>query len=66
MTLAIDRIDRHLGRIPALVGVSLEARDGEFLTVLGPSGSGKTTLLRVLAGLGTLDHGGVFLNGEDF
>ena len=66
MTLTIDHIYKQFGRYPALTGISLEARDGEFLTLLGPSGSGKTTLLRVLAGLETPDHGCVFLGGVDF
>ena len=66
MPLTVDGIFKQFGRFPALVGVSLEARDGEFLTLLGPSGSGKTTLLRVLAGLDKPDHGRVYLNGTDF
>ena len=66
MTLTIDRIAKQFGRYPALDGVSLEARDGEFLALLGPSGSGKTTLLRVLAGLEAPDQGEVRLNGLDF
>ncbi len=39
------------GQIGAVVDVSLESREGEFLVLLGPSGSGKTTLLRMIAGL---------------
>jgi sulfate/thiosulfate transport system ATP-binding protein len=66
MTLTVDGVFKQFGRFPALAGVSLEARDGEFLTLLGPSGSGKTTLLRVLAGLDKPDHGCVFLDGTDF
>jgi sulfate/thiosulfate transport system ATP-binding protein len=66
MSLIVDGIFKQFGRFPALVGVSLEARDGEFLTLLGPSGSGKTTLLRVLAGLDRPDHGRVFMGGTDF
>src|SRR5271165_4641644 len=66
MALIIESVVKQFGRFPALAGVSLEARDGEFLALLGPSGSGKTTLLRVLAGLDKPDHGCVWLDGVDF
>ena len=66
MTLAIDGVGKQFGRYPALAGVSLEVRDGEFLALLGPSGSGKTTLLRVLAGLDKPDQGRVLFDGADF
>ena len=42
---------------PVLDGVSLDARPGEFVSVLGPSGCGKSTVLRVLAGLLVPDAG---------
>jgi branched-chain amino acid transport system ATP-binding protein len=41
----------YFDRIYALLGVSLEVREGEIFTVLGPNGAGKTTLLRTIAGL---------------
>ena len=66
MTLTIDGIGKQFGRFAALTDITLEARDGEFLTLLGPSGSGKTTLLRVLAGLDKPDRGRVCLHGADF
>ena len=64
--LEISGITKSFGRFPALNGVSLQARDKEFLALLGPSGSGKTTLLRVLAGLEKPDAGEVRFGGEDF
>lgn len=42
---------RHLGRFPALSGVSFDVFPGEFLALLGANGTGKSTLLRLLAGL---------------
>lgn len=39
------------GARPALKGVSLELRAGEFVLVTGPSGSGKTSLARLITGL---------------
>lgn len=44
--------------------LSLEMRQGEFLTLLGPSGCGKTTSLNLVAGLIQPDRGTVFLRGE--
>jgi sulfate transport system ATP-binding protein len=66
LALEIKGVSKAFGRFPALKGVSLQARDKEFLALLGPSGSGKTTLLRVLAGLETPDTGEVRFGGEDF
>lgn len=39
------------GSLLVLHNLSLEIRDGEFLSILGPSGCGKTTLLKLIGGL---------------
>ncbi|MET8013399.1 ATP-binding cassette domain-containing protein [Streptomyces sp. NPDC005271] len=48
------------GGSPALLGVSIGARDGEILAVTGPRGCGKTTLLKCLSGQLAPDHGEVW------
>ena len=40
----------------------LEARPGEFLTLLGPSGCGKTTTLRIVAGFEKPDRGRIYFD----
>lgn len=36
---------------PAVNGINLTVKDGEFMCLLGPSGCGKTTILRMIAGI---------------
>lgn len=45
--------------------ISLEVREGEFLTLLGPSGCGKTTLLRLISGFEEPTKGSIFIDGHD-
>jgi putative ABC transport system ATP-binding protein len=50
--------------VPALRGIDLTIRAGEFTAVVGPSGSGKTTLLNIVSGLDTPTGGRVWLDGR--
>ena len=51
--------------IPAINGVSLEVREGEFVALLGSSGSGKSTLLNLLAGLDRPTSGEILVDGKN-
>src|SRR5215475_8246511 len=51
--------------VPALRGISLEVRGGEFLSIAGPSGSGKTTLLNLIGCVDTPTSGVVEVAGKD-
>ncbi|MFO8008057.1 MAG: ATP-binding cassette domain-containing protein, partial [Candidatus Brocadiia bacterium] len=50
--------------VPALRGVSLEARDGEILGVAGVSGNGQTELVETLAGQRLATSGTIRVGGE--
>src|SRR3974390_1378085 len=50
--------------VPALQGVSMAVREGEFVSVMGPSGCGKSTLLHLLGGLAQPTSGRVVVDGE--
>ena len=39
------------GSLRALEPVSLDIRQGEFISIIGPSGCGKSTLMNIVGGL---------------
>src|SRR5262245_64215374 len=61
---AVNEIRKKFGDVVAVDGISLEARDGEFMVLLGPSGCGKTTLLRIIAGLEKPTSGQILIDGH--
>ena len=63
-TVKIDKVTKYFGKVRAFEDISLEVRNGEFLTLLGPSGCGKTTLLRCIAGLETPTSGHIYIDGQ--
>ena len=50
---------------PAVKGIDLEIRDGEFMVLVGPSGCGKSTTLRMLAGLEEVTSGRILIGDRD-
>jgi putative ABC transport system ATP-binding protein len=57
----------RLGKIeyPALRGVNMRVRRGEFVAVVGPSGSGKSTLLNLFGALDRPTRGKVIIDGVE-
>jgi len=51
-------------KVPAIRGVSLAIKSGDFLALAGPSGSGKTTLLNLLGVLDTPTAGDIEIGGQ--
>ena len=49
---------------PALIDVSVQVAEGEFVSIVGPSGCGKTTFLKICAGLVTPTSGHVSFRDE--
>jgi peptide/nickel transport system ATP-binding protein len=58
-------LDRHVGDIKAVDGVSLEIRRGETLGLVGESGCGKSTVGRAILRLYKPTDGRVVFDGQD-
>ncbi|MFV0465924.1 MAG: ABC transporter ATP-binding protein [Lachnospiraceae bacterium] len=50
---------------PALTKVSLELKEGDFVTVIGGNGAGKSTMLNAVAGVWPIDTGSIIIDGQD-
>ncbi|MGO4126235.1 ABC transporter ATP-binding protein [Inquilinus sp. YAF38] len=55
---------KRFGKLEVLKGVSLQARQGDVISIIGSSGSGKSTLLRCINLLEMPNDGRVWVNGE--
>ncbi len=64
-SVQLTGLTKSYGGVPAVRGIDLEIRSGEFFSLLGPSGCGKTTTLRLVAGFEQPDAGAVLIDGRD-
>ncbi|MDG0873455.1 ABC transporter ATP-binding protein [Paenibacillus thiaminolyticus] len=56
---------RGEGRLQVLDHVSLQVKQGQFVSIIGPSGSGKSTLFHLIGGLLRPDGGHIRMNGQE-
>lgn len=62
--VTIKDVTKKFGNTTAVQNISLEIRNGEFMTLLGPSGCGKTTLLSLILGILDVTSGSISFNGS--
>jgi sodium transport system ATP-binding protein len=63
--VAVERLEKTLGKNKVLRSISFLAQPGEIFGLLGPNGAGKTTTLRIICTLLSPDHGTVEVLGFD-
>jgi octopine/nopaline transport system ATP-binding protein len=62
--ISLKGIRKRFGDLEVLKGISLDAAEGDVVSILGASGSGKSTLLRCINLLEVPDAGDVVIGGE--
>ena len=62
--LSVRNIRKSFGTHEVLRGISLEAQDGDVISLLGSSGSGKSTFLRCINLLEIANDGEIWVDGE--
>jgi NitT/TauT family transport system ATP-binding protein len=61
----VDKVYKTRGRaLKAVDDVTLDFREGEFVSIVGPSGCGKSTLMMMVAGLVPVSAGEISIRGE--
>ncbi|MND50318.1 Octopine permease ATP-binding protein P [compost metagenome] len=62
--LQVKHIRKSFGNLEVLKGISLDAHEGDVVSILGASGSGKSTFLRCINLLEVPDAGEIHVAGE--
>lgn len=63
--LKVEKLSKHFGGVQAILDLSFNLLQGEFLGIIGPNGSGKTTLVNLITGFVKPDTGKVVYRGKD-
>ena len=63
--LSIKSLTVAYGGLKALVDVSVEVAEGQFIAIVGPNGAGKTTLFKTISGIVQPVSGSVMFDGKD-
>ena len=62
--LRVEDLHKSFGNLEVLKGISLEALQGDVISMIGSSGSGKSTFLRCINLLEIPDSGSIAVHGE--
>lgn len=62
--LRLNDVHVHYQKVAALKGISMEAGEKDFVTLIGSNGAGKSTTMRAISGLVKPSAGEIWFNGQ--
>ena len=62
--IRMSNINKHYGRVQALINVNFTVHPNEIVGLLGDNGAGKSTLIKVLSGAVPLSSGQIYVKGR--
>ena len=65
LAVVVEDFHKRFGELEVLKGVSLEAREGDVVSMIGASGSGKSTFLRCINFLEMPTKGRIVVTGDE-
>jgi len=65
VAIRLSGIEKRLGKLKILKGISFSVMPGDIFGYLGPNGAGKTTTIRIMLGLFKADAGNLMVLGSD-
>lgn len=63
--IELNSITKKYSQAIAVENISINIKEGEFLSLLGPSGCGKTTTLRMIGGFELPNQGSIKIDGKE-
>ncbi len=63
--VTVDDLHKSFGALEVLKGISMDAREGDVVSIIGASGSGKSTFLRCINLLELPSQGRIVVSGEE-
>ncbi|MBD3360160.1 MAG: ATP-binding cassette domain-containing protein [Candidatus Buchananbacteria bacterium] len=63
--LEVKNLDKYYGKFQAVKNVSFNIDENEIFALVGPNGAGKSTILKTIATVLSLEHGDIFVAGEN-
>src|ERR687889_382523 len=63
--LELRGVTKRFGAVQALGGADFHVHTGEVVALVGDNGAGKSTLIKTVSGVGPMDEGTMYFDGQE-